>query len=227
MPEVKTIKSHREEIKDIWKEIKKKAESNMNLLSEEDKKHYRRYKKVGRPKAVRTLKPIKCKYKVDKQPRTFRVSREYDFLTYYGLVIKWALRVRPELNEADIKMLLRLYGQENFQKDVFFQVFKILRYGVKFNQKTKLQWFIDNGYIKVVREKTVSAKALYGLTQSCCLFLNKIHRYCCGAEKIPHSDMEVKKKDWRTMSPIAKAQKKSTLELLAEMDKRIEERDKE
>lgn len=227
MSEEKTIKTHRQEINDIWKEIKNKSKSNMNLLSEEDKKYYERYKKSGRPKAVRTLKPIKCKYNVDKQPRNFRINREYDFLTYYGLVIKWALRVRPELNESDIKMLLRLYGQENFQKDVFFQVFKILKFGVKFNQKSKLQWFIDKGYIKIVREKTVSAKALYGLTQSCCLFLNKIHKYCCGADKIPHSDMEVKKKDWRTMSPVVKATRKSTLELLAEMDKRIEERSKE
>lgn len=212
-------------IKQLREEIRKRKASNLNLLSGEDKEALKNYRKVGRPATNTTLKPVKCHYVRDKQPRNFRVTREYDFLTYYGLVMKWALQHRPDLHEMDIKILLYLYGHGHFYKSEFLQVYHAICARKISNKVGRLKWLMEKGYVKVIRHKTTTTKELYGLTRFAWVFLKKIHRYCCGDEKIPSKELEMKKEDWRIASPLKKKRQYNMLKLLAHMDKEIDQRE--
>jgi len=216
----KTIKWHEQQIR-----IKKLANrGKLESLEGQDRIDALKYAKRYKSKANRTLRPINRYYRVDKQPRAYSISREYDFLKYLPLVFSWALKQKPDLGRLDLEALIYLYGHGHFLVEEFKLFIKAFR-GTTPSCDKMLQSLVDRGYVRLVRKKTYSTKEIYGLTDSCSLFIGKIHKYCCGVEKIPRQDMTFTRRVERQKTTYAKNKNRKLLNLIARMDKDIDNRD--
>lgn len=115
------------------------------------------------------------------KPR-YRTSREYDFLQYIRVVMKWAV-VNHDLVRGEVEMLLYLYPKGVFTMQFFSDFHKT--YGM-YQQKT-LAKLIEGGWIHLWRPKKNRQAALYALTDKAKRMCDRMHKFSTGEEAIPET----------------------------------------
>lgn len=121
------------------------------------------------------------KTRIKKPLPQYNSVRDFDFLQYIRVVFKWAVKSNPTLNRAKIEMLLYLYPKGAFTYSQFHTYYKII--GIY--QSKALAEFIEEGYIKVWKNRTGRSPKLYALTDKSKNLCDKMHKYCAGVEELP------------------------------------------
>ncbi|NRA77252.1 MAG: winged helix-turn-helix transcriptional regulator [Pseudoalteromonas sp.] len=120
------------------------------------------------------------KTRIKKPKPRFRSSRDYDFLQYVRIVMKWAMK-NYDLSRPDIELILYLYPMGAFSIREFNRFHKTMR---MYHFKT-LDRFIEDGWIVMWRPKKGKESALYTLTNKAKTMCSKMHKYCTGELSIP------------------------------------------
>lgn len=110
--------------------------------------------------------------------------RDYDFLQYIRIVFKWAVKENPSLSRAKIEMLLYLYPKGAFTYSQFHKYYKVI--GIY--QSKALSEFLENGYIKVWKNRTGRSPKLFALTDKAKMLCDNMHKYCTGEKGLPISE---------------------------------------
>ena len=76
-----------------------------------------------------------------------------DYLKYFRLA-RYYVRSKYKLKLGDLEMLLYLYSEGYFSKQVFHEYKQIMSW-----EKNKLERFIEEGWISVFREKVKGRKS--------------------------------------------------------------------
>lgn len=122
--------------------------------------------------------------RVKERPKKSRfVSNiEYDFLTNIKTVFRWASD-NYKLTRSEIELMLYLYGQGVFTSQQARNAVKLydINSTVVFNNYIKSGWFL------LWREKQGRDLALYTLSNRGKTMCARMHKFCCGVEKIPES----------------------------------------
>ena len=131
------------------------------------------------------------KTKTPQPPFRHRTSREYDFLQYIRLVMKWAT-TNNDLSRGEVEILLYLYTKGTFNKDTFSKYHRT--FGM-YQMKT-FDKFLEQGWIKMWRPKTKKGEAaLYVLTNKGKTLCSKMHKFCTGEMEIPETKANVLSKN--------------------------------
>ena len=107
--------------------------------------------------------------------------RESDYLKYWR-VIRYFIKAKYGLSQADLDMLLFLYSEDYFSKDKFKEFDKLLSWNV--NRFDKL---LRDGWIEVFRKRAGKTKGLYELSYKSKRMINSIYKKLNG-EEIPSSE---------------------------------------
>ncbi len=103
-----------------------------------------------------------------------------DYLKYYR-VIRQFIKIKYEITQADLDMLLFLYSEKYFGRDKFDEYDKLLGWDVC--RFFRLQ---QEGWIVMFRNKVAKRKALYKLTMKSERMIQSMYRKLSG-EEIPTS----------------------------------------
>jgi hypothetical protein len=107
-------------------------------------------------------------------------SRKHDYLKYWR-VIRYYVKVKYKLNQADIDTLLFLYSESYFSRDKFDEFNELLPWDEKrFNK------LLQDGWIEVFRKRSGQYKALYQLSYKSVRMISNIYKKLNG-EEIPVS----------------------------------------
>lgn len=132
-------------------------------------------------KAQRTPS-VRIVTKTKKKPVPQHTSiREYDFLQYIRIVMRWALANNESLSKAKLEMLLYLYPKGAFSFSQFYKYHKT----ISLYQRKTLDELIKDGWVYVWRPKSGKKVALYALTNKAKNLCDKMHKYCVGDEDLP------------------------------------------
>lgn len=134
-------------------------------------KKKRRTKKVVNKVVTKKRKPI---------PQ-YNSVRDYDFLQYIRVVMKWALQNNKDLSKGKLEMLLYLYPKGAFTYTKFHKYYKL----IGLYQNRALAEFVDNDYVYVWRMPKGNQPKLYALTDKAKKLCDTMHRYCTGDEQLP------------------------------------------
>lgn len=133
-------------------------------------------------KKVKTAKGIIKHRTNNRRPLpVFNRNREYDFLTYYRVVEKWATE-NYKLTRGQFHLVLFLYKMTIFTRNQLANYHKTI--GL-YPQKT-LAKFIEEGWITEWYGDQNKKYTQYVLTQKARMFCARVHRMCVGDEEIPY-----------------------------------------
>jgi hypothetical protein len=107
-------------------------------------------------------------------------SRKHDYLKYWR-VIRYYVKVKYGLNQADLDMLLFLYSESYFSKDKFKEFNEILPWDEK-----RFGRLLRDGWIEVFRKRSGQYKGLYQLSYKAVRMISSIYKKLNG-EEIPVS----------------------------------------
>ena len=133
---------------------------------------------------------VQSKTKKKSPPVRYRTTREYDFLQYIRLVMKWAT-VNNDLLRGEVELLLYLYPMGTFSKKTFNEFHKT--YGM-YQMKT-FSKMINEGWIVLWRPRKNNETALYALTNKAKTMCSKMHKFCTGELEIPESTVNALRKN--------------------------------
>ena len=103
-----------------------------------------------------------------------------DYLKYWR-VIRYFVKAKYNLSQADLDILLFLYSEQYFSKDKFNEFDELLSWNVNRFEDLK-----KNGWIKVFRKYDRKNKSLYCLSFKAKKVINSIYKKLSG-EEIPTS----------------------------------------
>ena len=112
-------------------------------------------------------------------------SNQDDYLKYWK-VIRQYVKVKYELNQADLDMLLFLYSEKYFDKAKFDEFDALLSWDVK-----RFESLRERGWIVTFRTRQVGNKAIYQLSVKADYMIKSIYRKLSG-EEIPVSQSQNK-----------------------------------
>lgn len=107
-------------------------------------------------------------------------SNQDDYLKYWRVIRQFA-KIKYELTQADLDMLLFLYSEKYFGKDKFEEFDNLLGWDV-----TRFFRLQKAGWIVMFRNRVGNRKALYQLTIKATRMIQSIYRKLSG-EEIPVS----------------------------------------
>ena len=108
-------------------------------------------------------------------------SNQDDYLKYWR-VIRQFVKIKYELNQSDLDMLLFLYSEKYFGRDKFDEFDSLLGWDV-----TRFFTLQKKGWIIKFRNRVGNRKALYQLTIKTTRMIQSIYRKLSG-EEIPVSN---------------------------------------
>ena len=108
-------------------------------------------------------------------------SNQDDYLKYWRVIRQYA-KIKYELTQADLDMLLFLYSEKYFGKDKFEEFDDLLGWDI--NRFFRLK---QTGWIVMFRSRVGNRKALYQLTIKATRMIQTIYRKLNG-EEIPVSN---------------------------------------
>lgn len=111
-----------------------------------------------------------------------RISRQYDFLKYIRIVMKWAT-TNYEITRPHLELILYLYGEGLFTRYEYNDAHKII--GMKDSYTFKK--FVDDGWITIFKEKTTTSPRLYTVTAKGKKMCSRMHKILVNEENIPES----------------------------------------
>jgi hypothetical protein len=116
----------------------------------------------------------------DKMPISYRRERKYNFLKYWRIV-RYHTKKKYNLSEADLEMLLFLYDEERFTKQLFDEFANTMKFDYN-----RFRRFMDMGYVREWRKKdeVPNRKAIYELTVQAKTIVNNVYRKLLGLEGI-------------------------------------------
>lgn len=151
----------------------------LKLLPQEAIDAIERKKKARERKKKRTIKVVS---KTRRKPKPQHTSvRDYDFLQYIRIVMRWALDNNETLTKGKLEMLLYLYPKGAFSFTQFYKFHKT----ISLYQRKTLDELIKDGWVYLWRPKSGSEVALYALTNKAKTLCDKMHKYCVGDEELP------------------------------------------
>lgn len=103
-----------------------------------------------------------------------------DYLKYYRVVIKY-IKVKYEISQADLDMLLFLYSEGYFGVDKFSEYSAVLNWDRK-----RFYRLMKEGWIENFRERFNSRKALYALTFKSKRMINSLYKKLEGGNINTH-----------------------------------------
>lgn len=179
--------------------------------------HGRPYNYKGKP-----LKRVKRKITIRKKEPVIRIygERDYCFLKYIRVVMKWAVE-HSGLSRPEIETLLYLYSKGTFTKQEFFFYYKTVGMTTRWN----LDRYITDGWIKQWRTGKRNMEGLFDLTSKAKIVCCKMHKMCVGEMDIPvsrRSNPLNKKKDVKVNAQYTLLFKQMNAER-ADRDKKKEE----
>lgn len=137
---------------------------------------------LERKKKTKKKKKVKVVSKTRKKPKAQHTSvRDYDFLQYIRVVMRWALSNNETLTKGKLEMLLYLYPKGAFSFSQFYKFHKT----ISLYQRKTLDELIKDGWVYLWRPKNGSEVALYALTNKAKTLCDKMHKYCVGDEVLP------------------------------------------
>jgi hypothetical protein len=107
-------------------------------------------------------------------------SRKHDYLKYWR-VIRYYVKVKYKLNQADLDMLLFLYSESYFSKDKFKEFNELLPWDEK-----RFDKLLRDGWIEVFRKRAGKYKGLYQLSYKAVRMISSVYKKLNG-EEIPVS----------------------------------------
>lgn len=151
----------------------------LGLLPQEAVEALERKKRAREAKKRRSVRVVS---KTRKKPRPQHNSvRDYDFLQYIRIVMRWALDNNDSLTKGKLEMLLYLYPKGAFSFSDFYKFHKT----ISLYQRKTLDELIKDGWIYLWRPKSGSQVALYALTNKAKNLCDNMHKYCVGDEELP------------------------------------------
>lgn len=108
-----------------------------------------------------------------------------DYLKYYK-VIRHYIRIKYELNQADLDMLLFLYSEKYFDRAKFDEFDAILSW-----DRNRFDTLVKKGWIVAFRKRAAGNKAIYQLSVKSDYMIKSIYRKLRG-EEIPVSQSQNK-----------------------------------
>lgn len=174
------IVMYRQEHKLSYRAIEKR----LGVSRETARKHCIKVIPEESNKTVKVTKPKVKNNIVTKKKKPlpqYNSVRDYDFLQYIRIVFKWAVKDNPTLSRAKIEMLLYLYPKGAFTYSQFHKFYKTI--GIY--QSKALAEFVENGYIKVWKNRTGRSPKLYALTDKSKMLCDTMHKYCTGEKDLP------------------------------------------
>lgn len=112
-------------------------------------------------------------------------SHPQDYLKYWRVVRQY-VKIKYELNQSDLDMLLFLYSEQYFDKDKFLEFDKLLGW-----DKYRFEDLRRAGWIQIFRKRAGKYKALYQLSIKANRMIQSIYRKLNG-EEIPVSNSQNK-----------------------------------
>jgi hypothetical protein len=107
-------------------------------------------------------------------------SRPNDYLKYWR-VIRYFYKIKYNLGQADLDMLLFLYSEDYFSKDTFAEFDELLSWDI--NRFGRLK---RNGWIVVFRPRVGKKRAMYELSYKAKRMIGEVYKKLNGDE-IPDS----------------------------------------
>jgi hypothetical protein len=107
-------------------------------------------------------------------------SNTDDYLKYWRVIRQFA-KVRYELSQADLDMLLFLYSEKYFDREKFAEFSTLFPW-----DKLRFEKLMRNGWIENFRQKVGHRKAIYKLTTKANRMIQSLYRKLSG-EEIPTS----------------------------------------
>lgn len=116
----------------------------------------------------------------DKLSISYSRERTYNFLKYWRIV-RYHTKKKYNLSEADLEMLLFLYDEDRFTKQLFLEFANTMKF-----DKQRFHRFMEMGYIREWRKKdeVPNRKAIYELTLQAKTIVNNVYRKLLGLEGI-------------------------------------------
>lgn len=125
--------------------------------------------KVAKRRASKSRTPLTMKERYYKQKHY-----KNDFMKYWKIVRHW-LRVKHELNQMDLDMLLFLFSEGYFTLKTFKE------YETMFSwNKKRLNSLIERGWIHIWRKKAPGKVQLYEITPHCRAVIQNMYRKLNG-----------------------------------------------
>ena len=112
-------------------------------------------------------------------------SNQDDYLKYWR-VIRQFIKVKYELTQSDLDMLLFLYSEKYFDTDKFLEYHNLLGW-----DKTRFTRLKNAGWIEIFRRKVGHRKMLYKLSDKSINVIRLIYKKLSG-EEIPVSQSQNK-----------------------------------
>ena len=110
-------------------------------------------------------------------------SQPYDYLKYWRVIRQYA-KVKYELNQADLDMLLFLYSEKYFDTSRFQEFNELLSW-----DKSRFGSLKRRGWIEVFRKRMGTRRAIYQLSYKSMRVINTLYKKLNG-EEIPVSSTQ-------------------------------------
>lgn len=108
-------------------------------------------------------------------------SNKKDYLKYWRIV-KHYVKVRYNINQQDLEMLLFLYSEEYFSRAKFIEYGRTMSW-----DRTRLKRMIDEGWIEIFRPYKNFKKAIYTLSYKSKRLIHEIYKKLEGEEPLPET----------------------------------------
>ena len=95
----------------------------------------------------------------------------------YWRPVKFYIKAKYEITEAELEMILFLYSEGYFNKDVFLQYDRIMSWS-----RNRLCKLIKNGWIDIFRERKGSQKALYQVSHKSSKMITTLYNILDGKD---------------------------------------------
>lgn len=114
-----------------------------------------------------------------KTPRYSPNEKQYNFLKYYR-VVKYYIKNKYKISEAELDMILFLYDEDIFTKDIFNDFARTMSW-----DKERFSSMVESGYIKKWRDRKETQRSnLYELTISAKRICNHMYKKLMQEEVI-------------------------------------------
>jgi hypothetical protein len=95
----------------------------------------------------------------------------------YWRPVKFYIKAKYEITEAELEMILFLYSEGYFNKDVFLQYDRIMSWS-----RNRLCKLIKNGWVDIFRERKGSQKALYQVSHKSTKMITTLYNILDGKD---------------------------------------------
>lgn len=124
-------------------------------------------------------KRLYVKKKPRKTPTYFPKEKQHNFLKYYR-VVKYYIKSKYNISELDLDMILFLYDEDIFTKDIFNDFARTMSWN-----KERFSQMVEAGYIKKWRDRKETQRSnLYELTISSKRICNHMYKKLTQEEVI-------------------------------------------